>query len=349
MGNSLFHIVEDISKASGGIRTIVKAIYHQFPTSEIITTCSESTDEYLTFPGSGPWLYNKELKKFLQAKKDAHFHIHGVWMYAQFAATQMAVRNSQPFIVSPHGMFEPHLWRKGTMKKKTYFELLTRKKFEKAHVLHAITPHEQQTLSKLFPKNKTACIPNAINIAPLPERNSSARPYLLFLGRHHQIKGLEILLQAFIALAPSNFDLKIAGVATDYSIKQQTTYQLENHDNIQFIGPVYGEQKNQLYRDAHAFIAPSYSEVVGMVNLEAAIMQTPVITTHQTGLLPAWHHNGGVLINPSIDELKATLSSILQWTEKDRNDRGSSLRQFVIDNYSWKVVKPMWEQVYQSL
>ena len=46
---------------------------------------------------------------------------------------------------------------------------------------------------------------------------------------------------------------------------------------------VYGNQKNKLLKQAWALILPSHSEVIGMVNLEAALLKTPSITTYKTG------------------------------------------------------------------
>ena len=67
-----------------------------------------------------------------------------------------------------------------------------------------------------------------------------------------------------------------------------------------------------LFKNAFVFVAPSHSEVIGMVNLEAAILQTPVITTFQTGLLKDWSKNGGFLIEPTENEILKRYPDVLE-------------------------------------
>jgi len=347
----LYHIAEDISKASGGIRTVVLDIKNQFPESKIITTSKEDSDLTIeAFQNKGPWLYSKTLKKRLSTiDKPSLFHIHGVWMHAQYAAAQVASKSNIPFIVSPHGMYEPWLWKEGTVKKKLYFNLLAGSAFAKANYIHAITPDEQLNLQNLFPKTKVVCIPNAIETQKLIATKERDRPYFLFLGRMHHKKGIELLIESFTSLKDLEFDLKIAGPESEYGQMLQNKVQTSGDSRIKFIGAVRGEKKKELYRNAQALVAPSYSEVVGMVNLEAAMMATPVITTFKTGLLTEWNQNGGILISPTQENLSNAINRAAQWSQKQRDENGLKLRSFVIANYSWESIKPQWDKLYREL
>ena len=55
------------------------------------------------------WNYNKNWKEEIisKIKKDKIdiIHIHGVWMYPQFIAAKICVRNGIPFVFTPHGMY----------------------------------------------------------------------------------------------------------------------------------------------------------------------------------------------------------------------------------------------------
>jgi glycosyltransferase involved in cell wall biosynthesis len=348
---NLYHISEDISRASGGVRTVVKDMQLQFPDSKILTTLKDQDDVHITkFSNNGPWLYSSSLKKHLNTLDNTFiFHLHGVWMHAQYTSAKIAAKRNIPFIVTPHGMYEPWLWKEGTLKKKLYFKLLASSAFAKARYIHAITPEEQKNLQKLFPKTEVVCIPNAVEIEEMVERKEPSRPYFLFLGRIHPKKGLELLIDVFASLKTLDFDLKIAGPENEYASQLKEKVKLLKDSRIEFLGAVHGEEKKQLYRNAHAFIAPSYSEVVGMVNIEAAMMGTPVITTHQTGLLKEWNTNGGMLINPVFEELKTVMEEVSKWDLKKRNHNGNKLRDFVIQEYSWKVNRPKWEALYKSM
>lgn len=50
--------------------------------------------------------------------------------------------------------------------------------------------------------------------------------------------------------------------------------------SIHFVGPRYGAEKRALLRDSWVVVVPSFTEVVGMVNLEAASFHTPTITNN---------------------------------------------------------------------
>ncbi|MEN8817180.1 MAG: glycosyltransferase [Nonlabens sp.] len=349
--NNLYHIAEDISRASGGVRTVVKDIQLQFPKSQILTTQKDPDDDAIQdFVKKGPWLYSRDLATHLNhLESNSLFHIHGVWMHAQYTAAKTASKRNIPFIVTPHGMYEPWLWQEGRLKKKLYFKMFSCSAFAKARYIHAITPDEQKNLKELFPNTEVVCIPNAIEIVDVVEANEPLRPYLLFLGRIHSKKGVELLIDVFTSLKSLDFDLKIVGPENDHALELMDKVKQLKDSRIQFLGAVRGADKQHLYRNAHAFIAPSYSEVVGMVNLEAAMMATPVITTHQTGLLSDWNKNGGKLIDPNFKQLEAAILECSNWTKSERDSKGQRLREFVIQEYSWKVNRPKWEALYNSM
>ena len=103
--------------------------------------------------------------------------------------------------------------------------------------------------------------------------------------------------------------LKIVGEENDYSEKLKTKCKLLGIDNrVEFLGAVYKEEKNKLYSNAKFFVAPSYSEAIGMVNLEAAANKTPVLTTYNTGINSDWNKEGGIMINPNIEELVESIN-----------------------------------------
>jgi len=354
----VYHILEDYSLQSGGIRTVVKDLKeHVSINSEIITTNKELIDKNVKyFETNNKWQYSKELKCYLnEVVKEPKkvFHIHGVWMFPQFLASKLAILNRSPFLLTPHGMFEPWLWKQGYVKKLFYYKLLSKQKFNKANIIHAITHDEKINLHKIF-NNKVniEVIPNLISTQIIPNLEDffSEEKYILFLGRIHPKKGIKLLIKVFSRIKQTQFKLKIAG--PDSHHKQELVRlvnKLNLDDKVHFVGMVKGKEKFKLYKGAHVFVAPSYSEVIGMVNLEAAIMGTPVITTFQTGLLKEWNNEGGFLIQPNENELEQALTKSFSWSELERKDRGNRLKEFVLTNYSWERNKHKWEELYNSL
>ena len=354
------HIVEDYSKLSGGIRTVVFDIdtwlKKKSIESQIITTKAEETDDVIVNTRELPkeiWCYSSELKNSLQDNQYDFFHIHGIWMYPQYIASKIAFNNKTPYLITPHGMLEPWLWENGTLKKKLYFNFMIKKYFTNANVLHAITPDEKENLHKLFKHKNIEVIPNSISYTEIESfsiKKHTREKYILFVGRLDPKKGIDLLIRAFANVNPKNVKLKIAGPKNYYQHELiKLAKDLDIESKVEFLGMVSGGEKYQFYKDAWVFVAPSYSEVVGMVNLEAGILETPVITTHQTGLYKEWNENGGVLINPNVEELSKALADAMQWSESERDDRGKKLKQFIVEHYSWENNIHKWIELYEGL
>ena len=361
---NILHITEDFSFNSGGLRTVINDLNKhlnslQHVNSYILSSRQEKGDdiELVENSQSRPWLYSslwhKKLKYLTHVKKIDVIHIHGVWMYPQFASARYALENDLPFIISTHGMYEPWLWKQGYLKKIIYFKFLVKSYFNKANAIHAITLNEKENLQKLLGEEiNIQLIPNFIATENIPfiKKGSKDERYILFLGRIHLVKGIKILIESFLKINPEGFKLKIAGPENDYS-RELKSYvsQFDSGEKIEFLGVIKGYKKYKLYKEAHVFVAPSYSEVIGMVNLEAGIMKTPVITTYQTGLSKEWNEHGGILINPNVSELEDALEKAISWTQEDRKSRGEMLREFVLDNYSWERNLNRWRELYENL
>lgn len=358
----ILHIVEDFSLESGGVRTVVKDLNSELISngydSLILSKKKEKEDDVVVVKGRDlPWKYSKNWSRTLldihKSKPIDCIHIHGVWMYPQFIASKFAIEHKIPFVLSPHGMYEPWLWKQGGLKKKIYFNFLVKRKFKKAAVLHAITRSEKENLQQLLAESTVQEIPNLIKTRQAGFKDKSAKihgkKYLLFIGRLDPIKGIDVLIKAFSQLSSNEFTLKIAGAINSYK-KELETYVKEcnlDKDKVEFLGFV--KDKKPLIENAFIVVTPSYSEVIGMVNLEAAILKTPVISTHQTGLNAGWNSNGGMLVNPTVSEVTVALKTALSWTDSERNTRGNTLCEFVIKNYSWEHRLLDWVHLYENL
>jgi glycosyltransferase involved in cell wall biosynthesis len=198
-------------------------------------------------------------------------------------------------------------------------------------------------------------IPNAIDLDEYPGEGlgrEERQRLILFLGRVEPKKGVDILLRAF-AMANLSRDWRVAIIGPVWSPAYQEELErivAENGlgDRVSFLGPVFGEEKRSWLRRAWIMVAPSHSEVVGLVNLEAAALQTPSITTHETGLFD-WESGGGLLIHPEVDQLCFALERVCAWSESERAERGMASRRLVSERYSWNAVLPKWISLYESL
>jgi len=377
--NHVFHLTDDFSPHSGVtgmIRQLSRYLSGQGWSVTIMTTDGEVSPgplevNLIKFPRrlGGIWQFPKGLRSYLDQLRRVPrriFHLHGIWMGVQWLAAREALRQGTPALLSPHGMLNSwHLKQMSfkKLKKLIYWHTVAYPAFRHLPMLHAITPWERDELVRYFPGQVIEVIPNAIDLqemaALLANLGDDAsvpveEPYLLFLGRLHPVKGVDLLIKAFAQClhgTKRKFRLLIAGPDSDpaYSGELKSLVrQLGVEEAITFLGPVFGREKVALYRQAWAFCAPSQTEVIGLVNLEAAALELPVITTHETGLCN-WEEEGGVLVHPRVEELSRALTGVFSWSESERQDRGQRLRQLVERRYSWQVVGPQWLELYSQM
>ena len=304
--------------------------------------------------------FNRALRKVLAEPDCNVLHLHGVWRAAPWMAQRVATEIGVPSVLTVHGMLEPWAWHgQGCMqrlKKQLYWKFVARPVFRNVSVLHAITPLERDHLAELIPGKPIELIPNAIDLARVDQESlgHEVQPekIVLFLGRIHPKKGIDLLIEAFIAAQIGNdWRLLIVGPDEDKAYMRRLNRIVEDHaasSTIQFIGPVYSAEKISWLTRAWIVVVPSHSEVVGMVNLEAGACGTPTITTYQTGLSD-WQEGGGLLIHPNKDELAQKLREVAAWSLTERREEGYKIRAFVRERYSLESVGQKWIRLYQRL
>lgn len=112
------------------------------------------------------------------------------------------------------------------------------------------------------------------------------RPVIVFMGRLTMQKGAEYFLslanQVLSKLTDALF--VIAGNGDQYHSLILKNAQMHLSANLLFAGFVRGKQKDILLDRANVFVMPSLSEPFGLVALEAAQRNTPVIISKNSGV-----------------------------------------------------------------
>lgn len=319
-------------------------------------------------PSSGParlWRYAPTYASVCETaiRRDniSVVHIHGFWMYPQFAAAGVAHRLAVPTVLTNHGavqwaLRQPSLL--GAAKKRVYMSLMKDRMFRCITVQHAITEQDRDALHSVFPHHRIEVIPNFIDVRTVDQTLAasnapSSDPYMLFLGRRHPTKGIDLLIEAFgRAVTPRDWRLIVVGPEVDrpYSRRLQRLIAASpKADRIELRDPIWDEDvKYRLMRDAWITVVPSHTEAISLVNLESSSCFTPTITTTATGLSD-WNEGGGLLVQPALEPLTAALSEAARWPDRERRERGLASRGLIERRYSAAVVMPRWLDLYRSL
>lgn len=146
------------------------------------------------------------------------------------------------------------------------------------------TAYYQKTFGR-----KAVTIPTAINIPDLSKPNNSTvlerfgivpNQYILYLARLVQDKNPDYLIRAFNKANEDGYQLVIAGNNPADEAYVKFLHELgATNENVIFTGPVYGEDKDSLLRNAYAFCIPSTIEGLSISLLEAMSYHLPIIAS----------------------------------------------------------------------
>jgi rhamnosyl/mannosyltransferase len=133
------------------------------------------------------------------------------------------------------------------------------------------------------------------------KRFSSETIFVGFLGRHARYKGIDILLRACSRIQETH--VNIAGDGPFRSQAEILTNELKMTSRVTFLGDItLFNQKLNFYNSIDIFVFPSteITETFGIVQLEAMVMEIPVVSSNlPTGVTDvAIHGRTALLIRP---------------------------------------------------
>ncbi|MBU0587314.1 MAG: glycosyltransferase [Gammaproteobacteria bacterium] len=373
----ILHVVDDFSTGNTGVTSSVRQIAQwqaqhcdwvgvhatgpvDLPVpagvSLILSPAHRFTSRW-RYPAHG----SKGLLDIVREHRVTHLHVHEFWRGGFVVAMRVAHTAGIPVVLSAHGATSPWaLYGQGwvkRIKKQAYWHLFARHLLLSWAALHAVTPLEQRHMRQFFGREPQAIIPNALHEIPDLMSFDGQGPFrdrrrLVFLGRLHPVKGVDGLIQAFHrARLRGEWELLIVGPEEIPAYAQELkdmAKEGERAGDIQFLEACHGAEKWGLLASAWVVVVPSHTEVIGMVNLEAATAGAPTITTTATGL-EEWTDSGGVLIDHTLDSLIFALEHVGNWGAMERLRRGEQCRSYVMRKYSMDSVGREWLRFYARL
>ncbi len=294
------------------------------------------------------------MKHWLRFQAISHqvdiLHNHSLWMMPNVYPGQVAAKYNVPYVVSPRGTFTEYAMATGSRVKQAFWPLVQRPALNAVCLFHATAESEYLDIRRMGFKQPVAVIPNGIDVPThLSKRTANLRT-LLFLGRIHPNKGLEMLLPAWGAVQDkfSDWQLRIVGPDEDGYLSQMKVLANDlSLQRVKFSGPLYGDKKWQAYADADLFILPSYSENFGMAVAESLAAGTPAIVSKGAPWegLKSW--SAGWWIDIGVDPLIACLEDTLSHSQETLQAMGKNGQQWMIKEFSWNEVARKHYQTYQ--
>jgi poly(glycerol-phosphate) alpha-glucosyltransferase len=289
-------------------------------------------------------------------------HLHALWMYTSWAVRQWSEQTGRPYVVSPHGMLDPWALDNAGWKKRLAGWLYEDASLDRAACLHALNDEEARAIRAYGVDGPVGVVPNGVEL-PDDDGPGAAPPWadrvgpddrvLLFLGRIHPKKGLDELLAAWArvrddASAPA-WHLAVVGWDDGGHLAdlEQKADALGLRDDVFFLGPRYGDEKDAAFRHADGFLLPSHSEGLPMAVLEAWSYRLPVLMTPQCNLPVGFEAGAAHRIEPAPESIAAGLRAVMTATPAERAAMGRRGRALVEDRYTWSQIARSLRAVYR--
>jgi glycosyltransferase involved in cell wall biosynthesis len=271
-----------------------------------------------------------------------------------------ALRYHIPYILQGHGSIPRRMTKQRL--KNIYDVLWGFKLLRNACKVIALTPTEVEQCKNMgIPSNKIEIVPNGVNLdeySDLPPKGDFKNKYflnsndrmILYLGRIHAIKGIDMLIRAFTKLPKqiNNVKLVIAGPDDGYFFTlKQLIHDLKIEKSIILPGPLYGRSKLEAYVDAEMCITPSQSEGFPIGVLESWACRTPVIVTEGCGITDIVDGKAGLVV-PYDDNKMAEAITVLLSDQQMRTSLGERGKLLINERFNWTTIVDQLELIYKS-
>ncbi len=290
-------------------------------------------------------------------------HVHTVFSVFNLSAYSAAKNHRVPYVLTPHGMWDPWALRSKKLKKKAFFYLFEKAAAENACAVQYCTDQERRKAADLGLKNATIVIPNGVSSGLLESKVSPDQFFerfpglknkriVLFMSRIDPKKGLDLLIDGFAKIKSSYEDarLVIAGPDnTGYAAKVKKLCVLTGcSDSVVFTGMLTGDLKWSALAAADIFALPSYSEGFSVAILEAMSQGLPCVFTDRCNFDEAESSAAAVITRTDPTSVAAALKSLLNDPDGAKNI-GKNAKKLIESKYTWDKVAQELADGYQTI
>jgi len=296
-------------------------------------------------------------------------HIHSVYRYTTLIGCAACRKYNKPYILNPFGALDPAMIRlKSRFKKLAYIKLFEKRNITNAAAIHVASDKEKEDIASLGFTNRVEIIPPALDLEDYPKLEDArmllgskfpalkGKKVILFMGRIHPKKGLDILAGAFKYICDKRPDahLLIAGSGdVEYENKVKLLFKKKGLEGrIIFAGMLLGREKLSALHGSDVFTLPSYGENFGIAALESMACALPVVITNYVALAPeVKRYSAGFVTGCNPGEVAMAILKLLDDEALRKtmgtNGRGLAEEKFTNDKAANSVIK-IYEDILRS-
>ena len=274
-------------------------------------------------------------------------HITSVWNLVATWAAAAARKAKIPYVIAPMGMLSDTSLRQSNYTlKRAYSWIYDRRTVEGAARLHLANPDELRTLHQgwfRYPKHFFGSNGTDVRVTPLkgsfrerfPELGE--RRIMLFLGRLHAIKGLDLQLEALkrlISRHPSMIWVLVGPDCGEWRRLSALIRSARLEEHVKWIGPLMGEERFSALADADVLVQTSLYECQSMTINEALAVGVPLVVTESVNYSEVQTAGAGYVVKRDPEEVVRAVDAIFQAPELSEGMRSAG-RRFAARELSW--------------
>lgn len=300
-----------------------------------------------------PIIARKEIQNF-----DV-IHIHEHRSLLAIIVHYYAQKYNIPYVLQAHGSVLPFLQKQKF--KKMFDIFFGYNVLKSASRVIALNETEASQYQKMgVNPSKIEIIPNGIdmsdyNNAPkngtFRAKNSISKEdkIILYVGRIHRNKGIDLLVNSYSVLIKDMPDSKLVFVGPDDGFQAELEKLCEKlgiRENVLFTGFVDSETKMAALMDSDIFVTPSFTGFP-MGFLEACVFGLPIVTTKRGDNLDWIHEKVGFVVEYDKYELSESMFCILNNSQL-RQDFGENGRKLALQEFNWDSTIKKIENLYSN-
>ncbi|MFC1918895.1 glycosyltransferase [Chloroflexota bacterium] len=288
-------------------------------------------------------------------------HLHNFRTFQNIIVHRYARRYSIPYVLQTHGSLTT-FFQKGWLKR--IFDMVWGSQIlqNAARVVAVTRTEAEQCRSMGINDDKISIIPHGIALPEyenLPPKGQFRKKYnlydnqkvVLYLGRLHKTKGLDLLARAFARMLDNIKDVRLVITGPDDGYLRtlaRLVKELKIEDHVLFTGPLYERDKLGAYVDADVHVLPSKYEIFGITVLEALACGTPVIVTDRCGVADIIDRQAGLVVPCDKDRLCDALIQLLG-DDNLSQQFGETGRSLAYERFNWEKVARQVEETYREV
>lgn len=317
----------------------------------VIFPCSLNVALYLYSPGMKRWL-SANIRNF-----DV-IHLHTYRSYQNKIIHHYARKYSVPYVLQAHGSLPLFFGKKGL--KRLFDFLWGFRIIQDSTYLIALTKGEVNQYRDMGAMGvRIKIVPNGIDLKEFenpPAKGEFRYRYgigekekvILYVGRLHKSKGIDLLIDAFSKLDERD-KARLIIIGPDGGNRrslEKLSEDLDLSNRVLFLGFVTQDEKIQALVDADVFVTPSFNGFP-ITFIEASACGTPIVATTNGDALDWIDGNAGIVTEYDSEHLRDAIAKIIG-DARLKARLATNAKDLVSKKLNWTAIALEIESIYRE-